>query len=242
MQQCYLQEIPGTGYIASFPHDCILLFETHPSLAVILNYCTFNQLASLPVTEQHSIKELQQKIAAGDQSAYRQLFISYYGGLFRFVKMFTKNKELSEEIVSDVFIHIWKRRSGIEKIKNLKLYLFISAKNLAFGRLTRINKKKFIDLDSVMAEPEDPFNNPDEVLITREINSKLKSAIHELPPRCRLIFKLVKEDGLKYKEVSELLDISIKTVEAQMAIAFRRIGRCLHLDVRQSEKTAVPKK
>ena len=60
---------------------------------------------------------------------------------------------------------------------------------------------------------------------------KIKMAINTLPNRCRLIFKLTKEDGLKYKEVAELLNISVKTVEAQMAIAMRRMAQCMPLDL-----------
>jgi len=48
-----------------------------------------------------------------------------------------------------------------------------------------------------------------------------------MPPKCKIIFKLIKEDGLKYQEVAELLDLSVKTVESQMAIALRRIRQCL---------------
>ena len=69
-----------------------------------------------------------------------------------------------------------------------------------------------------------PFFNPDELLLSREAVDKILEAINELPPKCKLIFKLIKEDGLKYSEVATLLTISIKTVEAQMAIAVRRIG------------------
>ena len=65
---------------------------------------------------------------------------------------------------------------------------------------------------------------------------QVKKAVNDLPPRCRLIFKLVKEDGLRYKEVAELLQLSVKTIEAQMAIALRRIGKCMHFEL----KTAIP--
>ncbi len=59
--------------------------------------------------------------------------------------------------------------------------------------------------------------------MSQEVVSSLMKAINELPPRCRTIFKLVKENGLRYQEVAGIMEISIKTVEAQMAIALRRI-------------------
>jgi RNA polymerase sigma-70 factor (ECF subfamily) len=67
------------------------------------------------------------------------------------------------------------------------------------------------------------FFNPEELLLSAEVVKEIMSAINELPPKCKIIFKLVKEEGLKYAEVAGLLELSVKTVEAQMAIALRRI-------------------
>ncbi|WP_394803734.1 sigma-70 family RNA polymerase sigma factor [Niabella hibiscisoli] len=61
-------------------------------------------------------------------------------------------------------------------------------------------------------------------LINKETLSEINAAINELPDRCRLIFKLIKEDGLKYAEVAQLLEISIKTVENQMSIAVKKLA------------------
>ena len=67
------------------------------------------------------------------------------------------------------------------------------------------------------------YFDPEKLMITEEVFRQIRQAVNDLPPRCRLIFKLIKEDGLRYKEVAEILHLSIKTVEAQMAIALRRI-------------------
>ena len=68
------------------------------------------------------------------------------------------------------------------------------------------------------------YFDPEQLMMTEEMMRQIRQAVNNLPPRCRLIFKLVKEDGLKYKEVAELLQLSIRTIEARMAIALRRIG------------------
>ena len=77
------------------------------------------------------------------------------------------------------------------------------------------------------------YFDPEQLMMTEEMMRQIRQAVNNLPPRCRLIFKLVKEDGLKYKEVAELLQLSIKTIEAQMAIALRRIGKYMHMEVNQ---------
>ena len=180
------------------------------------------------------LSNLSGRIANDDQLAYRQLFILFYNKLSRFVMGFTKSKELTEEIVSDVFINIWRRRKNIVEIKNLKLYLYVSAKNITFNYLKKLHRENFTDLDSVEIEPEDPFADPGAALITREMNLKLKSAINDLPPRCKLIFTLIKEDELTYKQTANLLDISVSTVENQLSIALKKISSAIQYTFRHN--------
>lgn len=177
---------------------------------------------------------LAERIANDDQLAYRKLFIQFYNKLSRFVMGFTKSKELTEEIVSDVFINVWRRRKNIREIVNLKLYLYVSAKNVTFNYLKKLHRENLTDLDSVEIEPEDPFADPATAMITREMNLKLKAAINELPPRCKLIFTLIKEDGLTYKQTASLLDISESTVENQLSIALKKIGSSIRYTFRHN--------
>ena len=180
------------------------------------------------------LARLGERIANDDQLAYRQLFIQFYNKLSRFVMGFTKSKELTEEIVSDVFINIWRRRKNVEEIKNLKLYLYVSAKNITFNYLKKLHRENLTDLDAVEIEPEDPFADPGAAMITREMNVKLKTAINALPPRCKLIYTLIKEDGLTYKQTAELLGISESTVDNQISIALKKIGGAIRYTFRHN--------
>jgi RNA polymerase sigma-70 factor (ECF subfamily) len=84
----------------------------------------------------HHIQELQQRIALyDDQPAYKELFALFNRSLQQFAVSFVRSPEVAEEIVSDVFIKVWKKRAGLHRIHNLKLYLFISARNTAFNYL-----------------------------------------------------------------------------------------------------------
>ena len=177
---------------------------------------------------------LSERIANDDQLAYRQLFMQFYNKLSRFVMGFTKSKELTEEIVSDVFINVWRRRKNIQEIMNLKLYLYVSAKNITFNYLKKLHRENLTDLDSVEIEPEDPFADPGAAMITREMNLKLKAAINDLPPRCKLIFTLIKEDDLTYKQTATLLGISESTVENQLSIALKKIGSSIRYTFRHN--------
>ena len=180
------------------------------------------------------LARLGERIANDDQLAYRQLFIQFYNKLSRFVMGFTKSKELTEEIVSDVFINLWRRRKNIGEIKNLKLYLYVSAKNITFNYLKKLHRQNLTDLDAVDIEPADPFADPGAAMITREMNMKLKAAITALPPRCKLIYTLIKEDGLTYKQTAQLLNISESTVDNQLSLAIKKISGAIHYTFRHN--------
>ena len=167
------------------------------------------------------IQDLQQRIALyDDQSAYKELFARFSKSLQQFAISFVRSPEVAEEIVSDVFIKVWKKRAGLNRIHNLKLYLFISTKNGALNYL-RTQKKVFLQPEQYLVQLQSIYFNPEKLMLTAEMMNRVQKAINDLPPRCQLIFKLVKEDGLKYREVAELLQVSLKTVENQMGKALK---------------------
>lgn len=169
--------------------------------------------------------ELIKKIAVeGDAVAFKTLFLSYYNRLARFAYSFTKAMQPAEEIVSDVFLKLWKTRTSLTEVQNIHLYLYVMTKNASLNYLQKEKKTAFFSLDQHLLDLPDIGESPEQRMMNAEIFQQLQTAVAQLPPKCRLIFKLVKEDGLKYKEVAVLLDISQKTVEAQMTIALKRIG------------------
>jgi RNA polymerase sigma-70 factor (ECF subfamily) len=184
------------------------------------------------------ISYLQERIARyDDQQAYKELFVSFYNPLLQFALSFIKSKEQAEEIVSDIFISIWEKRKRIDSISNLKVYLYVAIKNASLNYLSRQNKNVPSDIDDVATELKSVYFDPEQLLITAEMIQRIKLAINDLPPRCKMIFKLVKEDELKYKEVAEILNISLKTVEAQITIALRKIGAVVNFDIKKTIST-----
>lgn len=178
------------------------------------------------------LKEIQDRIALhSDEQAYKELFHYYYPSLYQFALSMVKTGQLAEEIVSDVFIHIWQKRTALARIQNLKLYLFVSTKNTSLNYL-RQQKKDMVLPDDYRVQLRSVYFDPEQLLITAEMINRIQQAIHQLPPRCQLIFKLVKEDGLKHREVADLLNLSLKTVENQMTLALRKIGSAIRFDIR----------
>lgn len=183
------------------------------------------------------IPELQQQIALyDDMSAYKKLYEYFYHRLHRTAFSFVKSKEAAEEIVSDVFIKIWQIRTKLTEIENLTVYLYTITKNFSLNYITRHYKHPITDLDSMPLETCIEFNTPDEICISADIIAKIRLAIKDLPPKCRMILQLVKEDGLKYKEVAAILNISELTVRNQLAIAVKKLAQALPVYLHPSLK------
>ena len=162
-----------------------------------------------------------------DEAAFGELFKYCYPRLLLFAKAILKNHELAEEAVEDVFLKLWQNRKMLPAINNLNYYLLVAAKHTAIDYLEKMKRQAFFSLDDVeIAFGEIPVD-PENKLISAEAIAIIQDIINSLPPKCKLIFRLVKDDGLKYKEVAELLNISVKTVETQMSLAFSKIGTAL---------------
>ena len=171
-----------------------------------------------------NLLSLKLLIAEGDEPAFRQLYNFFSEKLIQFAFALVKRRDAAMEIVDQVFIKIWLRRSNFTEVENIKVYLYAATKNTALNYLKEIAHQQitqpFDHLNIELREEE----CPEKQMINSEIFKKIKRAIEELPPRCKIIFKLVREDSLTYKEVAEILNISTNTVDAQMVIAVKKIS------------------
>lgn len=182
-----------------------------------------------------AIRELQYRIAMyEDMKAYESLYKAMFDPLHRISISIVKSHETAEEIVSDVFIKLWQMRARLSDVANLKVYLFTIAKNFSINFVYRNYKNISSSIDDIDVEPVVSFGNPEEIYISAENINKIKGAIRQLPPQCRMVFQLVKEEGLSYKEVAEIMDISALTVRNQLVIAVRKIASLLPHSVKSS--------
>jgi RNA polymerase sigma-70 factor (family 1) len=159
------------------------------------------------------------RISNGDEAAFKSLFDFSYAELLNYAHFLAGSKFAAEEIVSAVFINIWQNRNKLSLVSNIKTYLFVSVKNRSFNYL-RDNKLRVVsDKDNDHFHLATTFETPESQYLSEELRKVILDAIEQLPERCRMIFRLVREDGLKYQEAADLLDISVKTVEVQMGRA-----------------------
>ena len=192
------------------------------------------------MNENEHIRRLLTAIAfTNDQAAYKELFVLLHSRLKQFAYSILKSQEEAEELVSDLFIKVWEKRNQLTTIDSPLLYFYTTAKNLAFNRISKQKRQQSLPPEEWLIQLNSIYFDPEQLMMTEEMMRQIRQAINNLPPRCRIIFKLVKEDGLKYREVAELLQLSVKTIEAQMAIALRRLGKYMHMEVNGLQQVKV---
>jgi RNA polymerase sigma-70 factor (ECF subfamily) len=93
-----------------------------------------------------------------------------------------------------------------------------------------------VSLDNVDPGIRQPFVNPEQAYVSKEMQQRIFRAIESLPPRCRMVFKLVKEDGLSYKEAASLLNLSVSTIDNQLVLAVRKISQSIFYHFSKDKK------
>lgn len=165
------------------------------------------------------------------QESFTGFFDYYFTRLIQFAITIVKSKLLAEEIVLDVFLKLWKHRNTLGTINNIETYLFISIRNTALNTLKREQKFHFDMLEDSHVQLADYRQIADSTLIEDEMLQALNQAVIQLPAKCKIIFKLIREDGLNRNEVAQILNISAKTVDNQVAIAVKKIAEQLSIDL-----------
>ncbi len=163
---------------------------------------------------EQSDTELTLLIKTSDTGAFKILYYRYYEHLFRFLVYKTRNYELAKDLVQDIFYKIWNNRDSLNEGKSIKAYLFRSANNLAIDHLRKITT----EVAYIQNAEQNQILMPNEQF---DLQEKAHEAIKSLPEPLQTVFCLNRFDGLKYKEIAETLDISIKTVESRMSKALK---------------------
>lgn len=159
-----------------------------------------------------------------DEQAFACLFRHFYDRLLHFCIQYVHVREAAEEIVSDVFVKLWHRRSELDKVVNLQVYLFVAVKNHSLNYLEQYSHMRIVPIHETGMANLSNSTDLERDLEWKELRFKMDQIVASLPEQCRRIFKLIKEDGFRYKEVAEILNISPRTVETQLFRAMRRLN------------------
>jgi RNA polymerase sigma-70 factor (ECF subfamily) len=166
------------------------------------------------------VEQLNLTLKAGDLTAFEMLFRTYYQPLCNYAFTFVQDRDEAEEIVQSTFLNIWEKRENLSIHTGVKPYLYAMVRNACLNVLKH-EKIKQQHATIEMAIAERSVESVARTVMASELETKIYQAMDHLPEQCRLIFKLSRFEELKYAEIAEQLNISIKTVENQMGKALR---------------------
>jgi RNA polymerase sigma-70 factor (ECF subfamily) len=163
-----------------------------------------------------------------DEHTLETLFRDHFTGLCQFAMSYVKDSETAKEIVQDAFVNLWEKRNTIDLSKPVKSYLSTTVRNRCLNHL-RDHKKFSSDLLALENLSNHGIYDAPDKLVESDIRIQIARAIEELPEKCREIFRLSRHHNMKYQQIADHLEISVKTVESQMSKALQ------HMRVRLAE-------
>ena len=155
-----------------------------------------------------------------------QLFKEHHKTLCNVANNIINDRDASQDIVQDVFIKLWKIRDKIPFSGSVRSYLIRATVNTSLNYIEKHKRSQLVENEQLEMNS---FTGQlvDDELDGKELQRKIKEALDKLPPKCKAIFVLSRYEGLKYKQIAEHLEISVKTVENQMGIALTRLKKDL---------------
>lgn len=163
-------------------------------------------------------ENILESVRNGDERAFEQLFRALYAPLCGYATKLLGTSNDAEEVVQAVFFKLWERRSDLNIETSFKAYIYRAVHNACLNQLKHEKVKQQYAAHVKATQVE---GIADDVLEQKELEQEIGRAIAQLPEKCREVFELNRSEGLKYKEVAQLLNISEKTVENQMGKALK---------------------
>lgn len=169
------------------------------------------------------------KVVNGDERAFDRFMGHYSSRLYYYAYGLLGHKEAAEEVVSDVFFEVWKNRKTLTDITSMNAWLQTITYRKSISYLRKEAGQNILSFDDISEFFLAPIQTPDEAMISREEMNKINEAIQRLPPKCKHVFFLAKMEGLPYKDIATLLNISVKTINNHIASALTIIARNLNI-------------
>lgn len=170
---------------------------------------------------EYSDQEVVALLANDDKSVFEHLFKHYYAALGRFSLKYVRSEELAEEVVQEVFLYIWEKRHTLKITTSLNAYLYAAVKNRSINQIkSHISKLEVHEDLTYETTAQSSIETEMDYPLLQKLVTK---AIETLPERCQMIYNLSRNSGMTYAEIATELDLSKKTVEAQMGIALKKL-------------------
>lgn len=163
--------------------------------------------------------EILAGLRRGDTSAFDTIFRDWYPRLVLISDRIVGERQVAEDLAQEVFLELWRRRETLALETTVHAYLLQSVRNRSLNHLRHVQVRRKSVADVV--EMSGSSTPADAETVAGELAVAIQEAMSSLTPRCREVFQLSRERGLKYSEIATQLGVSVKAVEAQMGKALR---------------------
>lgn len=175
-----------------------------------------------------NLDSLFEQISNNNPRAFQMFFDYSYIQVYRYTSYYLSDPDDCKDVISDVYYYLWQNRHKLINVINIDNYLFICVRNQALQYIRNSSRYQKISLEGLYREEFAENHDPEHKLLDEELRDVIELSINSLPERCRQVFFLVKEEGMKYRDAAKCLGISEKTVHAQMCIALKRVSRVIN--------------
>ena len=171
-------------------------------------------------------RTILEKLALGDERAFRELFMRYHQKVFLFILGMVKLEDEADDLTQEIFIKIWTKRDLMKEVRSLDAYLFMISKYTVYSYLKK-NKIFFENIDNVKENQDSQSENPHEKLVAKDLSLLIDMLVESMPQQRRLIYTMSRKEGLSNQEISERLNLSRRTVENHLNFALKDIRKAM---------------
>lgn len=166
------------------------------------------------------MKVLIHRLIAGEAAAFESLYAAYHHKVYRFALQFVRDASFAQEITQQVFIRLWEKRASLSADKPFDGQVFLITRNLVIDNLRKQARDKKLEANFGFLKP-DLDESTEANLILSDYQQKVEALIAALPPKRQQIYRMNKEQGLSFDEIAKAMEISPKTVDAQLQLALK---------------------
>lgn len=180
------------------------------------------------ITNKIKPDNLLYRLSQSDERAFDTFMAQWSQKLYHYAMTMLNSHENVEEVVSDVFLQVWKSRKELIKIKFMEQWLRRITYCRVMSKLrSDAGRPKFVSIDDLESFTIPSIETTDETILSHEQQEAVTEALEELPPRCKHVFFLAKIERMPYKQISAVLDISLSTVNYHVAFAMEHLRKRL---------------
>lgn len=173
--------------------------------------------------QEHSDQDLLNLLSTDNRKAMELIFRRYFDEMVKVVYRMIRNQEKAEDIVQDVFVKFWKQKENLKINSSLKAYLRRSCVNGCLDHIRKAKKFQTVNPETSLMRVASSQPDANKSMEVNELKILIQATIEDLPPKCKAVFTLSRQEQLSNKEIAERLGVTLKTVEAHITTALKRL-------------------